>query len=103
MLPVFILLVFIIVFTYFAYKRKQTMKKDPVRAVGTMMIILGIFVVAVPVINIFENEKTPEWYFAVVFLMCSLTVIYSAFKHQQRRIDALEEKLNEQASPKELQ
>lgn len=74
------------------------MKKNPVKAVGAMIVILGIFTVAFPIINIFEKEKTPEWYFAIVVLMSSMTVIYSAFRHQQKRIDMLEEQMNNKSS-----
>ena len=77
------------------------MKKDPVKAVGVMMYLLGALMVATLFFSKFDKKETPEWFFAVFFLFCSVSVIHAAFKHMQKRIDALEEKLNEQNQPKE--
>ena len=70
------------------------MKKNPVNSVTFMTYLFGIFIVAIPIINLHEKEKTPEWFLPLIFLFCSLSVIHATFKHQQKRIEALEEKLS---------
>jgi len=77
------------------------MKKDPVKGIRFMLIILGFFVVAIPIISMFEKKKSPEWIFAVLFLFCSMIFIDAAFKHLKKRIEILEEKLNNQNLPKQ--
>ena len=77
------------------------MKKDPVKAVTCMMYLLGILMIATIIFSKLEKKETPEWFFAVFFLFCSMSVIHAAFKHMQKRIEALEEKLNQQNQPKE--
>lgn len=101
LIPVFLLLVFIMSFAYAVFRRKPKTKDNPVKAVGLMMLVLSILIVTVPIINFVEKEKTPEWFFAVVFLMLSMSVIYPAFKQMEKRITALEEKLKDHASRNE--
>lgn len=69
------------------------MKKDPVKAVKYLVIILGITIVILPIINIFEKEKMPEWIFGIMFLFCSMFIVYGVIKHMAKRIDELEKKL----------
>ena len=69
------------------------MKKDPVRAVGIMVYLLGIVMVILPIISIFEKKKTPEWILGLIFLFCSMCVVSAAIKHVAKRIDELEKKL----------
>ena len=47
-----------------------------------------------PIISIFEKGKTPEWIFGVMFLFCSMFVVYGVIKHMAKRIDELEKKLD---------
>ncbi len=69
------------------------MKKDPVRVVGVMVYLLGIVMVILPFISIFEKKKTPEWILGLIFLFCSMCVVSAAIKHMAKRIDELEKKL----------
>ena len=68
--------------------------KDPGKGVRFMLIILGVLMIALPIISMFEKKKSPEWVLAILFLFCSMIFIDAAFKHQQKRIDALEKKLD---------
>lgn len=70
------------------------MKKDPVKAVGVMVIILGIVMVILVFSNSSESGDTPEWFHGVFFLFCSMCVVSAAIKHMAKRIDELEKKLN---------
>ena len=72
------------------------MKKDPVRAVKYLLIILGITGVIFPIINIFEKgtAKPVDIAVGVMFLFCSMFVVYGVIKHMAKRIDELEKKLN---------
>ncbi|MHC5156937.1 MAG: hypothetical protein ACYSOZ_02395, partial [Planctomycetota bacterium] len=97
----FMILLFVISFAWFVSRKKKKINKDPLYSFAFMMYILIILTVALPLISYFEKEKLPEWFFAILFLTMSMTTIYTVLKHQQKRIDALEEKLNEQNQSKE--
>ena len=77
------------------FTKTYKMTIDPVKAVTCMMYLLGILMIATIIFSKLEKKETPEWFFAVFFLFCSMSVIHAAFKHMQKRIDALEEQLNE--------
>jgi uncharacterized protein YacL len=72
------------------------MLKDPVKRVGFIVMLLNLLLIGLVLANIFDNQKNPMFMFSIVFLQCSMVMVYTAFKHQQKRIDALEAKLNEQ-------
>ncbi len=67
--------------------------KDPVTAVKYLVIILGITIVILPIISIFEKRKAPGWICGVVLLFCSMFVVYGVIKNMAKRIDELENKL----------
>jgi hypothetical protein len=72
------------------------MKKDPVRAVKYLLIILGTTGVILPIINIFEKgtARPVDITVGVMFLFCSMFVVYGVIKHMAKRIDELEKKLD---------
>ena len=98
LLPTFILLAFIIPFAYLASRKKHKMKKDPVKAVGFMVIILHIMFWFCALADIFDDQKDSVFLQSVLGLLISMTFVHTAFKHQKKRIEALEEKLNAQTS-----
>ena len=98
LIPVFILLAFIIPFAYITSRRKQKMKEDPVKSVGFMIKMLHIVVWFTLLICIFDDQKDLMFLHSILFLGISMVFVNSAFKHQQERIEALEEKLNAQTS-----
>ncbi len=74
------------------------MRKNPVKVVGWMVIILGAAMVSLLMI---EKKETPEWYIAMLFLFCSMSVVSAAIKHMAKRIDELEKKLENNQTLKE--
>jgi uncharacterized membrane protein len=99
MVNVFILLlIFIISFAYVTFIRKQKTKKDPVRLVGFLVVLLSIGLVLIILANIFDNQKDSTFLFSILFLQASMVIVYTAIKHQQKRIEFLEEKFNGQTS-----
>ena len=74
------------------------MRKNPVKVVGWMVIILGAAMVSLLMI---EKEKTPEWSLAMLFLFCSMSVVSAAIKQMAKRIDELEKKLENNQTLKE--
>ena len=67
------------------------MKKDPVRVVGVMVYLLGIMMVIFPFSSIFEKKNGST--IGLIFLFCSMCVVFAAIKHMAKRIDELEKKL----------
>lgn len=98
LLPVFILLAFIIPFAYVTFRRKQKIKKDPVKSVGFMINVLHILFWFIFLANIFDIQKDQVFPFFILLLLISMAFVHTAFKHQKERIEALEEKLNAQNS-----
>jgi len=101
LLTAFMILLFVISFAFFAFRKKQKINKNPLFALTLMTYLLIILMGALPIITRLEKEKAPDWYFAIFFLAMSMSIVHAVFKHQQKRIDALEEKLNNQNQPKE--
>ena len=94
--------VFMVSFAVAFFRRKKTINKDPFYGLSFMMYLLIILTVALPVLSHFvENEEVPDWYFAVFFLTMCMSMICGVFKHQQKRIDALEKQLHDQIQSKE--
>ena len=80
-------------------------KKDPVKMV-LWWAILGApiaFVFGISVVSLFSKLPIEPLFIFLLFAVLSWGLIqfYLNFIHIQKRIDALEEKLNEQNSPKE--
>jgi preprotein translocase subunit YajC len=98
LLTVLILLAFVIPLSYVSVRRKQRKKKDPVKEVGFMINVLYIVVCFNLLICIFDDQKDSMFLQSILFLGISMVFVNSAFKHQQERIKALEEKLNDRAS-----
>ena len=65
------------------------MKKDPVKAVRFMLISIGILMVLIFIGTKLDNKETPEWFFPIFCLFCSISVIYEALKYIQKYIDEL--------------
>lgn len=72
------------------------MKKNPVRMVGFMLILLSVLLLLLVISGIFDGDEENMFIFSVLFLQMSMSFVYTAFKHQQKRIDMLEEQLNKQ-------
>lgn len=75
------------------------MKKNPVELMHFTLILMIIFLLATFIIKSRENDL--DLPLATAFLVISMSSVYTAFKHQQQRITALEEKLEEQSQMKE--
>lgn len=69
------------------------MKRNPAKEVKGMVFLLGGLIVICVISSIFGKEKTPEWFFAVMFLFFSMVVVSAAIKHMVNRIEELETKL----------
>ncbi|RKY13322.1 MAG: hypothetical protein DRP52_03065 [Planctomycetota bacterium] len=83
------------------FKRTYKMTVDPIAKVGIMTIILAISFLVLVLVSVFDSEKKPMIIFSILFLSTSMGTVYAAFKYLQKRVDALEEKLGKQNSPKE--
>jgi len=70
-------------------------KKDPTKSVLICAIMTGIIAI-LSLILTFKDVERANYLFPVQFISLGLFFVYFTFKHQQKRIDALEEKLNEQ-------
>lgn len=107
MFPMMIVLAVIGSVFYFVDQKKRKMKNDPsynknpLDNFTFMVWLLTILVLALPIVSRFEKKETPDWHFALFFLCFSMWSIHTAFKHLQKRIDALEQKLNQQNQSKE--
>ena len=76
------------------FKRTYKMTIDPVKRVGFMVMLLNILLLGLVLASIFDNEKHSMFISSILFLQTSMIFVYTAFKHLQKRIDALEEKLD---------
>lgn len=99
--PVLLLLVFIISFAYAVFRKKQNIPKNPVAMVGFMAIFLSILLLLTVFASKSEHQKDSALWVYIMSLQISIFFAYTAFKDQQKRIDALEEKLNNQTAQKE--
>ena len=77
-----------------SFTRKYKVTIDPIKRVGFMVILLSVLLLGLVLASIFDNEKQPMFIFSIIFLQMSMVMVYTAFKYLQKRIDALEEKLN---------
>lgn len=73
------------------------MKKDPVRMVGFMLILLSVLLLLLVFSGYFDGDEENMFIFSVLFLQMSMVFVYTAFKYQQKRIDMLEEQLNKKS------
>lgn len=71
------------------------MRIQPVKLVGIMTFLIGIAAVALPIVSWLEGKEGAGWHFAVLYLFGAIGVVYAALKHMQKRIDFLEEQLNQ--------
>lgn len=78
------------------------MKKEPTTMVGLMVILLSVILLLICFGS--NNLRLKQTVIiSVMFLQMSLLFVYIAFKHQQKRIDSLEEKLNQQEEKQDQQ
>ena len=71
------------------------MKMDPIKHVRFVTWLL----IAVLLFHVFildRHEGPTALSFSLIYLVIAISPIYSAFKYLQKRIEALEEELNEQ-------
>jgi preprotein translocase subunit YajC len=110
MFPMMIILAIIGSMFYFADQKKRRMKNDPhynkdsLHELSSMLRPLTIFSGVIIISNLFEKRderSDPELLLTIILLTSLMWTINKILKHQQKRIDALEEKLKIQNHTKE--
>ncbi len=99
--PTIVILAFINLIIYFVSRKKHKASRDSLNSLTFLTYILLIYAVATTLICWYEKQELPDWHRAISYLAMAMTMTCEVFKYQQKRIDALEEKLNNQNQPKE--